>query len=293
MAKRAAKRRMPVSNSKQRPLFTRSTFAAAVVALLLGAAVLYGVLSRRPSEGAAAPSSAQPDHVAAPQLNYEVVNSYPHDPQAFLQGLVWWDGGFYESTGLYGRSTLRRVEFPSGKVLKSINLSPDLFGEGLAMVNNRLIQLEWKSGRGFVYDRDTFALAREFKYNTEGWGITYDGQRLVMSDGSSNLFFLDPNTFEVIRKLPVTMNGRPVNELNELEFIEGEIWSNVWQTDLILRINPETGRVNSYLDLKGILPASMRTGSEDVLNGIAYDPQQKRIFVCGKKWPRLFEIRIK
>ncbi len=229
---------------------------------------------------------------AARRLDYQVVGSYPHDPNAFLQGLLWYDGCFYESTGLTGQSTLRRVEFSSGKVLKSVSLPPELFGEGLALVDRRLVQLTWKSKRGFVYDRDSLALLREFRYETEGWGITCVGTHLVMSDGSSNLIYLDSDSFAPVRKLSVTMNGRPIDNLNELEFIEGEIWANVWQTDLILRINQGNGRVTSFLDLKGVLPPSLRTGSEDVLNGIAYDPRQRRIFVSGKLWPRIFEIRI-
>ncbi len=228
----------------------------------------------------------------ARRLDYQVVGSYPHDPYAFLQGLLWYDGCFYESTGLTGQSTLRRIEFPSGKILKSVSLPPDLFGEGLALVDRRLVQLTWKSKRGFVYDRDSLALLREFRYETEGWGVTCDGTNLVMSDGSSHLIYLDPDSFAPVRKLSVTINGRPIDNLNELEFIEGEIWANVWQTDLILRIDPGSGRVTSFLDLKGILPPSLRTGSEDVLNGIAYDPRQRRIFVSGKLWPRIFEIRI-
>ena len=231
--------------------------------------------------------------LTARQIVYEVVDNYPHDPTAFLQGLLWSEGDFYESTGLHGQSTLRRIEFPSGKILKSISLPFELFGEGIALADKRLIQLTWKSKRGLVYDRDSFVLLREFRYETEGWGITYDGKHLVMSDGSSDLTYLDPDSFAPVRKLSVVMNGRPIDNLNELEYIEGEIWSNVWQTDLILRINPATGQVTSFLNLKGILPAGMRTGNEDVLNGIAYDVQQKRIFVSGKLWPRIFEIRVK
>ena len=225
--------------------------------------------------------------------SYDVVNSYPHDPTSFTQGLLWNDGGFYESTGMYGQSKLRRLQFPSGKVLKETSLAPELFGEGLALVNNRLIQLTWKSHRGFVYDVDTFNRLQEFSYDTEGWGLTYDGKDLILSDGSSDLFYLDPETFKQVKKLPVKLNGRPIHELNELEFIEGEIWANVWQTDLIVRIDPSTGQVTSFLNLKGILPPTDRTGSEDVLNGIAYDGEHKRIFVTGKLWPRIFEIKIK
>jgi glutamine cyclotransferase len=230
---------------------------------------------------------------SAQKASYEVVGTYPHDPEAFLQGLVWHDGGFYESTGLYGESTLRRVEFPSGRVLKKISLPADLFGEGLALVENHLVQITWQTHRGFVYDRETFRLIREFTYDTEGWGITYDGKNLIMSDGSSALTYLDPQTYQPVKKLNVTMNGRPVLELNELEFIEGEIWSNVWQTDMILRIDPSTGKVTSYLDMRGVLPREFRTGHEDVLNGIAYDAEHKRIFISGKKWPRIIEIKLK
>jgi glutaminyl-peptide cyclotransferase len=230
---------------------------------------------------------------SAPQLAYKVVNSFPHDPTAFLQGLVWHDGVLYESTGLHGQSTLRRVRLKSGKVTKSISLADDLFGEGLALVENQLIQLTWQSHRGFVYDRETFALVREFTYDTEGWGLTYDGADLILSDGTSTLTYLDPHSFAPVRKLTVTWDGQPVVNINELEFIEGEIWANVWQTDFIIRIDPSTGQVNSFLDLKGILLPDVPRGSDAVLNGIAYDAQNKRIFVSGKRWPRVFEIRIK
>ncbi len=229
----------------------------------------------------------------ARQVSFEVVNSYPHDPTSFTQGLVWKDGGFYESTGLYGQSKVRRLEFPSGKVIKELKLAPELFGEGLALVDGRLIQLTWKSRRGFVYDRDSFRVIQEFKYDTEGWGLTYDDKNLVLSDGSSDLFYLDPQTYRPARRLAVTMNGRALTELNELEFIEGEIWANVWQTDLVVRIEPASGRVTSFLNLKGILAPADRTGSDAVLNGIAYDAEKKRIFVTGKLWPRIFEIKVK
>jgi glutamine cyclotransferase len=238
------------------------------------------------------PEGASSSVPAARQLSYEVVGSFPHDPTAFLQGLVWHEGGFYESTGLEGHSTLRRVEFSSGQVVKSVRLAPDLFGEGLALVDNRLILLTWRSHRGFVYDRETFRLLREFNYATEGWGLTYDGKNLIMSDGSDVLTYLDSETFQPTRKLPVTMNGRPLANLNELEFIEGEIWSNVWQTDVIVRIDPNTGKAGSFVNLRGILAPGLRRGNEDVLNGIAYDRQAKRLFVGGKLWPRIFEIRV-
>lgn len=274
---------------------------APIAIVVLSAVGLLSLVLLRPDSGAPAaapenngpPPSTASAPVTARQLSYDVVGAYPHDPAAFLQGLVWYDGGFYESTGLEGRSTLRRVDFPSGNVVKSFPLAPDLFGEGLTLVSNRLIQLTWTSHRGFVYDRETFRLLREFHYDTEGWGITWDGKYLIMSDGSPVLTYLDPETFEPVRKLAVTMNGQPVANLNELEFIEGEIWANVWQSDVIVCIDPTTGQVASFLDLTGLLPASARTGTEDVLNGIAFDPQTKRIFVSGKCWPKLFEIRIR
>ncbi|HMG34783.1 MAG TPA: glutaminyl-peptide cyclotransferase [Blastocatellia bacterium] len=272
---------------------------AVLVIVVVIAIVALGTLRRgRAGEGAQnekGGNKQQPPQTVSParKAEFEIVAAYPHDPAAYTQGLVWKDGGFYESTGLYGESTLRRVEFPSGKVTKSISLSPDIFAEGLALVDNRLIQLTWKGGRGFVYDRDTFKLLREFRYDTEGWGLTYDGKNLILSDGSSTLTFLDPENFSVVRRLPVTMNGAPVQNLNELEFINGEIWSNVWLSDVILRIHPASGRVTSYLDMKGLFPAEMRKNSDDVLNGIAYDSDARRLFVGGKRWPQIFEIKLK
>jgi len=293
MAKGSQKRARPSFKAKRKKSSLGFLVAVSIAVVLAAVAVFYLASGGSNSGPARNPTADGGQETNARQLEYEVVNSYPHDPAAFLQGLLWYQGGFYESTGLYGQSTLRRIEFPSGKILKSISLPPELFGEGLALVGNRLVQLEWKSRRGFVYDRDSFALLREFRYDSEGWGITYDGKYLIMSDGSSKLTYLDPDSFAAVRTLAVTMNGRAIDRLNELEFIEGEIWSNVWQTDLVLRIDPGTGKVTSFLNLSGLLPASMRTGTEDVLNGIAYDAQQKRIFVSGKLWPRIFEIRIK
>ena len=262
-----------------RPFF--STVAIALGALLVLMAAILLVLR-----------GAGPLAAATLDTPYEVVGSYPHDPQAFLQGLVWHDGGFYESTGLYGRSSLRRVAFPSGDVLQQVALPDQHFGEGLALVGDRLIPLTWRSKRGFLYERATFALLGDFPYDTEGWGLTYDGVSLIMSDGSDLLTFLHPEGYQPIRTLSVTLDGRPLRALNELEWIEGEIWANVWQTDLIVRIDPGTGRVTGVLDLTGLLPSDQRTGQEDVLNGIAYDPVNRRIFVGGKLWPLLFEIRV-
>ncbi len=276
---------------------SRVVIAGCALAIAVSAALLTLVSMRsNPTGQPAGATVSQP--VTAPdgrarQVFYEVANSYPHDPTSFTQGLLWHDGGFYESTGQYGQSKLRRLEFPSGKVLREIKLAPELFGEGLALVDGRLIQLTWTSHRGFVYDLTTFQRRQEFSYDTEGWGLTYDEKNLILSDGSSDLFYLDPQTFKLVRKLAVRMNGQPIQELNELELIDGEIWANVWQTDLILRIDPSTGRVTSFLDLAGILAPPDKTGRENVLNGIAYDAEHKRIFVTGKLWPRIFEIKVK
>jgi glutaminyl-peptide cyclotransferase len=291
MAKKTTRKSKPAEKGQGKAVKLAAIAAAAVV----GLAVIYFLFARSDARAPVGQSNANQSSASAPaKLDaYEIVNSYPHDPQAFLQGLVWYDNGFYEGTGLEGRSTLRRVEFPSGRVARSISLAPDLFGEGVALAGDRLVQLTWKAHRGFVYDRESFKLLREFRYDTEGWGITYDGKNLVMSDGSSTLFYLDPETFQTVRRVNVSWNGRPQDQLNELEFIEGEIWANVWQEDYILRIDPESGRVKSYLDMKNLFPPQLRTGSEDVLNGIAYDPQARRIFVSGKLWPRVFEIRLK
>lgn len=242
---------------------------------------------------APAPAQAQSGAVASPlQTAYEVVGSYPHDPGAFLQGWVWHDGGFYESTGLYGESTLRRVAFPSGEVVKSIPVSKEYFAEGLAMVGDRLIQLTWRSKKAFVYDRESFGLIGEFPYQTEGWGLTYDGASLILSDGSDTLFFLNPDTYEQTGAVRVTLSGRPLQRINELEYIRGEVWANVWRTDMIVRIDPGSGQVVGVLDMTGLLQTGSPRDNDDVLNGIAYDADTDRVFVSGKRWPQLFEIRV-
>lgn len=227
-----------------------------------------------------------------PVYTYKVVHTYPHDRGAYTQGLVFDSGFLYESTGLLGQSTLRCVELETGTVLKSRALSAQHFGEGVTVCGDRIIQLTWRSQVGFVYDKDSFELWREFTYPTEGWGITYDGQRLIMSDGSSRLYFLTPENFQVTGSIEVTDNGQPVSGLNELEYIRGEIYANVWPTDRIVRIAPETGRVTGWIELAGLLPPEDRTEPVDVLNGIAYDAGNDRLFVTGKLWPKLFEIEL-
>jgi glutamine cyclotransferase len=237
---------------------------------------------------------ATPQRRGAPTQGFTVVQSYPHDPGAFTQGLVFADGEFLESTGLHGESTLRRVEIATGKVLQSRTVDAKYFAEGLALVGDVLLQLTWQHKTGFVYDRKTFAPKGTFTYPTEGWGIAYDAKGgLVMSDGSDQLFMMNPSTYAVTKTLKVTDGGAPVRNLNELEWIEGEIWANVWMTDRIARINPATGVVTAWIDLALLWPQARRTPPADVLNGIAYDPAGKRIFVTGKKWPRVYEIKSK
>jgi glutamine cyclotransferase len=254
-----------------------------------------------PGEGAVAsvgdqePAAPQPDG-KAPVLGYEVVERFPHDKDAYTQGLLIVDGKLYEGTGKRGESTVRLVDLKTGKVLKKRDLDPRLFGEGLASVGGLLYQLTWKAGEAFLYDRATLRpLSYRYQYVGEGWGLTTTpDDELVMSNGSSDLWFLDPKGLERKRKISVTDDGRPVRDLNELEWIEGEIWANVWKRDRIARIDPKTGRVKSWVDLSGILGTyRVESPIEDVLNGIAYDAGTKRIYVTGKRWPYLFHIRVK
>ncbi|MBA4323190.1 MAG: glutamine cyclotransferase [Odoribacter sp.] len=230
---------------------------------------------------------------AAPVRNsYKVINTYPHDEGAFTQGLVYENGVFYEGTGQVGSSNLRKVEPETGKVLFQLNLEPPLFGEGIAVLGERIFQLTWESKVGFVYDKTTFKQINKIYYQTEGWGLTAMGNKLVMSDGSNILYFMDPDRFSIISKIEVYDNKKKVDQLNELEYINGEIWANIWQTDLIARIDPSSGKVIAYIDLKNILSDPGTDTSVSVLNGIAFDKEGKRIFVTGKNWPKLFEIRL-
>ena len=222
---------------------------------------------------------------------YETVSAYPHDRNAFTQGLVFQDDILYEGTGLRGRSTLRKVELETGKVLQLYALSPQFFGEGVTVYGDKIIQLTWQSNTGFVYDKDSFKLLQTFNYPTEGWGITHDGERLIMSDGTSTLRFWDPQTYVEIGRIKVYDDDGPVVRLNELEYIQGEIYANVWQTNRIARIDPHTGQVTGWIDLAGLSPQD--SGQPvDVLNGIAYDAENDRLFVTGKLWPKLFEIKL-
>jgi glutaminyl-peptide cyclotransferase len=228
-----------------------------------------------------------------PTFGYRVVTEYPHDRRAFTQGLAYVDGVLYEGTGLYGESTVRRVDLATGEVLQAVRLSKEYFGEGIAVLGDRIYQLTWENGVCIVLDRETFELQEAFTYQTEGWGLTTDGERLIMSDGTNRLFIRDPETFAELDTIDVFDGPRAISNLNELEIVEGEIWANVWQTDRIVRIDPETGHVTGWIDLSGLLSEKDRERHPvDVLNGIAYDPETDRLFVTGKLWPKLFEIEV-
>ena len=226
-----------------------------------------------------------------PLFGYQIVRVYPHDPEAFTQGLQYVDGVLYEGTGLKGRSSIRRVELETGKVLQKRDVPSEHFGEGIVLWKNDLIELTWQSHVAFVYDRTTFQPKKQFSYPGEGWGLTDDGTNLIMSDGTNELRVLDPVTFVEKRRIKVTAAGAPLRELNELEFVRGEILANIWQTDYLARIVPDTGKVNAYIDLRGLLTPAERAHT-DVLNGIAYDVKGDRLFVTGKLWPKVFEVKL-
>jgi len=237
---------------------------------------------------------AEPSGSADPaRLRPEVMSVRPHDWRAFTQGLLLHNGLLYESTGLYGQSTLREVDPQTGEVYRRLDLPPNLFGEGLALVDDRLIQLTWIEGIAIVHDLPTFEKRAELRYSGEGWGLCYDGEKLVMSDGSDQLFFRDPTTFQLLGQVGVLLEGRPVRQLNELECVGDSIYANVWQTDDILRIDQRTGRVIAVVDASGLLTPEERRARppDDVLNGIAYDATNDVFLVTGKRWPRLFEVR--
>ncbi len=234
---------------------------------------------RRPESGA-----------RAERLRVDVLGVRPHDPAAFTQGLVWHAGALYESTGQYGQSTLREVDPATGEVRRQIELPPEQFGEGLALIGDRLVQVTWREHVASVYDRRTFELIDEFGYETEGWGLCFDGEQLVMSDGSPNLYFRDPDTFEIVGRIAVTLDGVPLGRLNELECVGDVVYANVWQTDLIARVNKGTGAVEAAIDASGLLTGSEAQGA-DVLNGIAFDSRNNTFLITGKWWPKLFEVR--
>jgi glutamine cyclotransferase len=254
---------------------------------LVAVTALWAACSNNGNGGKTAATVPQPR-----MFTYTIVGTFPHDPAAFTQGLVFADGVLYEGTGLRGRSTLRRTDLSTGAVLQSVPLAPELFGEGIAVVDNTIFQLTWRGRVGFVYDKATLGFQRHVTYATEGWGLTYDGTRLVMSDGTSTLYFRDPDTFAILGQVTVQDTEGPVTQLNELEYIRGEVYANVWRTDRIARIDPQTGHVVGWIDLRGLLSPEDRLQPVDVLNGIAYDAEQDRLFVTGKLWPKIFEIRL-
>lgn len=248
------------------------------VSILIGSAVFVSL-------------NSEPEDSTPVNYTYEVINVYPHDPNAFTQGLIIVEGVMFESTGLKGSSTLRRVDLETGNVLQNYALLEEFFGEGITVFDDKIIQLTYQQGIGFIYDKWSFDLLGEFNYSTEGWGITTDGTQLIMSDGSAYLYFLDPETFDVIGRIEVWDDG-PVERINELEYINGEVYANIWLTDRIAIINPNTGRVTGWIDLTGIY-TSETINSNNVLNGIAYDTEGERLFVTGKRWSKLFQIELK
>lgn len=258
------------------------------IARALSAVVLVLVLV-----AATAAHEARAQALEPPRVGYEVVHVYPHDRAAFTQGLVFRDGWLYESTGLNGHSSLRRVRLETGEVVQRVDVDAAYFAEGLTDWGERLLQLTWQSGKAFVYERRSFRKLATFDYPGEGWGLTHDGKRLILSDGTPTLRFLDPKTFVETGRMTVTYAGRPLANLNELEYVKGEIYANVWQSQSIVVIDPASGRVTKRIDLPDLLTAEDRQERVDVLNGIAYDAKRDRLFVTGKLWPKLFEIRLK
>ncbi len=269
---------------------------AALIGTAIGAALACGPPGSSASDGAAngaavgaAPAAAATSEV---RLTLEVVATYPHDPAAFTQGLLWHRGRLYESTGMYGTSSLREVELATGRIVRRLDLAPDQFAEGLALAGGHLFQLSYQSEHGWVWDVETFTQVREFGYRGEGWGLTFDGSELIQSDGSARLTFRSPVDFSLLRELSVVRAGRPQFYLNELEWVNGEIWANVWQSDEILRIDPRTGVVTGSVDASQLLSPEERRRT-DVLNGIAWDSERGLFLLTGKYWPKLFAVAIR
>lgn len=240
-----------------------------------------------------APENTNANTAAPVKYGYEIVHIYPHDPGAFTQGLVFINGKLYEGTGQEGRSSLREVDLETGHVLKKVDVPEPYFAEGIALLNNKIYQLTWQHQVGFIYNADTFEQVGKFNYSGEGWGLTTDGHSLILSDGSNRIRFLDPDSFHVTKTIAVVDGNLPVNELNELEYVNGEIYANIWHDNRIVTIDPQTGRITGWIDLTGLLPPGDVQDEEAVLNGIAYEQAGNRLFVTGKLWPRLFEIKLK
>ncbi len=258
-----------------------------------GTGVLDNSVFPRNEETAAVPKVADVATEPVQLYTYEIVNAFPHDRGAFTQGLVYRDGFFLESTGLNGESSLRKTDLKTGAVLNEVKLSEEYFAEGLALLGGKLFQLTWRNQKAFVYGLGDFKLEREFTYHGEGWGLTTDGVLLIMSDGTSQIRFLDPATFAEKRRITVRMRGRAVERLNELEYVKGSILANVWGSDDVVRIDPATGRITAVIDFSGLLSAQDRDENTEVLNGIAYDATGDRLFITGKRWPKIFEVRLR
>lgn len=279
-------RRLPTAGVKNANPVSRCSGLLALVAFAAA-----GCGKRSGAAGASVPPSPASDAVVS--YTYDVVRTFPHDPHAFTQGLLFRNGSLLESTGLNGESSLREVEWRTGRILKQVAVPRQYFAEGLTVIDGKAYQLTWQSQRGFIYDADTFQKLGEFAYDGEGWGLTTDGKQLILSDGTSRIRFLDPATFRVVRAIDVTENGKPVDQLNELEFIRGEIFANVWRTERIVRIDAATGHVRGSIDFTGLLAPGDHGPDTDVLNGIAYEPESDRLIVTGKRWPKLFEVKLK
>lgn len=266
-----------VSNSNTRRL--RPGWIAAVVVVICSVIGLTACaqLKRQP----------KPD-----SLSFTVVSRHPHDPGAFTQGLVFSNGHLLEGTGKKGESSLRRVEITTGKIEKIAPLNDHYFGEGIALLDHRIYQLTWQNRIGLVYNEETFEVEKTFQYTGEGWGLTTDGKHLIMSDGSATIRFIDPKTFAVVKRVTAKSSKGKVSQLNELEYVRNEIWANIWYEDRIARISPETGEVLGWIDFSELFPRSQRRSSEDVMNGIAYDPEKDRVFITGKNWPYLYEVKL-
>lgn len=256
-------------------------------------AVLFaGVLACSGSSTAKQTTDSATAAEEVPVYSYEVINTWPHDSEAYTQGLVFYDGALFESTGLYGSSSLRRVELKSGKVKKKVEVAREYFAEGMTIFGDKVFQLTWQAQKGFVYDLKKLQQEGEFTYEGQGWGLTHDNHSLIMSDGTNRIRFLDPNSFQVQRTISVYENGSPLTQLNELEFIKGEIYANIWKTDRIVRIDPTTGKINAWIDMTGLHHQGEKRAAENCLNGIAYDAESDRLFVTGKRWEKMYEIRL-
>jgi glutaminyl-peptide cyclotransferase len=265
----------------------RGTMMGVALAMLAGAAPV--------ASGPSASVSLTPqavDPAMPPVEAVRVIATYPHDARAFTQGLFFSDGRLFESTGQHGESAVREVDLATGKVKRDVRLPPEYFGEGSTGWGGTIVSLTWKHGTGFRWDRETFRRLGEFRYAGEGWGLTQDGESLILSDGTSELRFLDPETFAERRRVHVTWRGRPVNQINELEYVRGEVLANIWHSDLIARIDPATGVIKGVIDLSEITASVQVSDEEAVLNGIAYDDKAGKLYVTGKRWPKLFEIAL-